>query len=96
MAKQPAVYVVTNKRNGTLYTGVTSDLPGRTWQHKNGTFPGFSKRYSCDRLVWFEAHETMESAIIREEQIKEWQRKWKLRIIEETNPQWDDLYESLF
>ena len=92
----PCVYIVTNKRNGTLYTGVTSDLPGRIWQHKNGTFEGFSKRHGCNLLVWFESHESMDAAITREKQIKEWQRKWKLRIIEERNPNWDDLYESLF
>ena len=92
----PAAYIVASKRNGTLYTGVTSDLPGRIWQHKNGSFEGFSKRYGCKILVWFEMHETMESAIVREKQIKEWQRAWKLRLIEEQNPNWDDLYESLF
>ena len=96
LEKQPAVYIVTNKRNGTLYTGVTSNLAGRIWKHKKGTFEGFSKRYGCTRLVWFEAHETMESAITREKHIKEWQRAWKLRLIEESNPEWDDLYESLF
>jgi putative endonuclease len=92
----PAVYIVASQRNGTLYTGVTSDLPGRSWQHKNGSFEGFSKRYGCKILVWFEMHGTMESAIAREKQIKEWQRAWKLRLIEEMNPDWDDLYESLF
>jgi putative endonuclease len=92
----PCVYIVASARNGTLYTGVTSDLPARVWQHRNGTFEGFSKRHRCSLLVWFEPHETMESAISREKQIKEWNRKWKLRIIEEQNPGWDDLYESLF
>ena len=92
----PAVYIVASQRNGTLYTGVTSDLPGRIWQHKNGSFEGFSKRYGCKILVWFEMAETMESAIVREKQIKEWNRAWKLRLIEEQNPNWDDLYESLF
>ena len=96
MEKQPAVYIVTNKRNGTLYTGVTSSLPARAWQHKNGTFEGFSKRHGCDQLVWFELHETMETAITREKQIKEWHRPWKLRLIEERNADWEDLYESLF
>ncbi len=90
------MYIVASKRNGTLYTGVTSNLPGRIWQHRNGTFGGFSKRYGCKHLVWFEAHETMEAAITREKQIKEWQRAWKLRLVEEANPDWDDLYESLF
>jgi putative endonuclease len=94
--RNPAVYIVASQRNGTLYTGVTSDLPGRIWQHKNGSFDGFSKRYGCKILVWFELADTMEAAILREKQIKEWQRAWKLRIIEERNPKWDDLYESLF
>ena len=94
--RYPAVYIVASQRNGTLYTGVTSDLPGRIWQHRNGSFEGFSKRYGCKILVWFEMHETMESAILREKQIKEWQRAWKLRLIEERNPDWTDLYESLF
>ena len=85
-----------SKRNGTLYTGVTSDLPGRVWQHRNGAIEGFSKRYGCKILVWYEVHGTMEAAITREKQIKEWQRAWKLRLIEESNPNWDDLYESLF
>ena len=92
----PCVYIVASRRNGTLYTGVTSDLPGRVWQHKNGTFEGFSKQYGCTVLAWFEVHETMEAAIVREKQIKEWQRAWKLRLIEESNPDWNDLYESLF
>jgi len=87
---------VASKRNGTLYTGVTSDLPGRVWQHRNGAIEGFSKRYGCKILVWYEVHGTMEAAITREKQIKEWQRAWKLRLIEESNPNWDDLYESLF
>ena len=92
----PAVYIVASQRNGTLYTGVTSNLPGRIWQHKTGSFEGFSQRHGCKILVWFEMHETMESAIVREKRIKEWQRAWKLRLIEERNPDWDDLYESLF
>ena len=92
----PCVYIVTNNRNGTLYTGVTSNLIQRVWQHRNGTFKGFSAKYGCNRLVWFEPHETMEGAIQREKQIKEWQRSWKLRLIEERNAEWADLYESLF
>jgi putative endonuclease len=94
--RSPAVYIVANRRNGAIYTGVTSDLPGRIWQHREGTFEGFSKRYGCKRLVWFEVHETMEQAILREKRIKEWKRAWKLRLIEEHNPTWDDLYETLF
>ena len=95
MDKQPCVYIVASKRNGTLYIGVTSNLIQRVWQHKQGTVEGFSKRYDCKLLVWFERHETMESAIRREKQMKEWQRKWKLREIEATNPDWNDLYPSL-
>ena len=94
--KQPCVYIVASKRNGTLYTGVTSALVQRIWKHRNGSFDGFSKRYGCKILVWFEPHETMEAAITREKQIKEWHRTWKLRLIEDHNPQWDDLYDSLF
>jgi putative endonuclease len=94
--KAPCVYIVASKRNGTLYTGVTSDLAGRIWQHRNGVIEGFSKKYDCKNLVWYEVHDRMESAITREKQIKEWQRTWKLRIIEEMNPDWGDLYETLF
>jgi putative endonuclease len=79
--RRPCVYIVASKRNSTIYTGVTSDLPGRIWQHKDGSFQGFSKRYGCNILVWFELHETMESTILREKRIKEWQRAWKLRLI---------------
>jgi putative endonuclease len=94
--KTPSIYIVASKRNGTLYTGVTSDLPGRIWQHRNGAVEGFSKKYGCKILVWYEVHSSMEAAITREKQIKEWHRKWKLRLIEESNPNWDDLYDSLF
>src|SRR5437870_4721220 len=94
--KIPCVYIVASKRNGTLYTGVTSDLPGRIWQHRNGALDGFSKKYGCKMLVWYEVHNSMEAAITREKQIKEWHRQWKLRLIEESNPNWDDLYDSLF
>jgi putative endonuclease len=75
---------------------VTSDLVGRIWQHQNGIVEGFSKKDHCRKLVWYEVHDRMETAITREKQIKEWQRIWKLRIIEEMNPDWDDLYETLF
>jgi putative endonuclease len=94
--RYPAVYIVANRRNGPIYTGVTSGLPGRIWQHREGIIEGFSKRYGCRMLVWFERHETMEPAIVREKRIKEWKRAWKLRLIEERNPRWDDLYETLF
>ena len=90
------VYIMASRRNGTLYTGVTSNLPLRVAQHKEGTFGGFSQRYGCKMLVWFEQHGDMEQAILREKRIKEWKRLWKLRLIEEMNPGWVDLYDQLF
>ena len=84
-----------NKRNGTLYTGVTSDLPQRTWQHREGVADGFTKRYGCNLLVWFEQHETMENAILREKQIKAGSRKKKLALIEGGNAGWRDLFEDI-
>ena len=89
------VYITTNKRNGTLYTGVTSDLVDRIWKHKHDWFPGFSRKYGCNRLVWFETHNDIHAAMRREKQIKRWRRTWKLRLIEEQNPNWTDLYEDL-
>ncbi len=96
MEKQPCVYILANKRNGTLYVGVTSDLPKRIWEHKSKVVEGFTKKYRVDKLVWYEIDHTMESAIQRENTIKKWRREWKLRIIEEMNPEWKDLYEELF
>ena len=95
MLKQPAVYIVTSKRNGTLYIGVTSDLVKRIWEHKNNMVEGFTKRYDVHRLVWYELHATMESAIKREKQLKNWKRKWKLELIESINPDWKDLYNTI-
>jgi len=95
MTKQPCVYILATKRNGTLYTGVTGNLLKRVWEHKSGAVAGFTRRYSVKQLVWFEIHVTMEQAIIREKQIKEWQRKWKLELIEALNPEWRDLYDDL-
>lgn len=89
------VYIVTNQRNGTLYTGVTTDLKGRIWQHKEGVFDGFSQKYGLKILIWYEVHDDINEAIRREKQIKKWERKWKLRIIEAMNPQWKDLYDGL-
>jgi putative endonuclease len=89
------VYIVASKRNGTLYVGVTDDLVRRVWQHKEGLIKGFTSRYRCKLLVWFDSTDDVASAIQREKQIKEWKRRWKLRIIEETNPDWDDLYDSI-
>ena len=95
MTKQPAVYILASKRNGTLYIGVTSDLVKRIWEHKNNTVEGFTKRYSVHQLVWYEVHENMESAIQREKRLKEWKRKWKLELIETSNPYWQDLYNTI-
>ena len=89
------VYIITNGRNGTLYTGVTADLPKRIWEHKNKKVEGFSTKYGLAKLVWYEVHDDINEAIKREKQLKKWERKWKLRIIEENNPQWKDLYDSL-
>ena len=84
-----------SKKNGTLYIGVTSDLAKRIWEHKNAMVEGFSKRYGVRNLVWYEVHETMESAITREKRLKDWKRAWKLELIESTNPNWQDLYETI-
>jgi putative endonuclease len=89
------VYMLSSKRNGTLYTGVTYDLVKRVFEHKNNLVDGFTKKYNVHRLVWYETHRSSESAIGREKQIKKWNRAWKLRLIEEDNPQWDDLYDSI-
>ncbi|GAA3723281.1 GIY-YIG nuclease family protein [Sphingomonas cynarae] len=92
---RPAIYIMTNKPNGTLYVGVTSNLPQRAWQHREGVVDGFSKRYGCKSLVWFEAADTMEAAIMREKQIKGGSRVKKLALIEAINPGWHDLYEQI-
>lgn len=92
--KEPAVYIMANKRNGTLYTGVTSDLVARVWQHKNGR-AGFTSRYGCKKLVWFELHGEMLQAISREKQIKAGSRRKKLALIEALNPDWRDLFENI-
>jgi putative endonuclease len=93
--KQPAVYILANKRNGTLNVGVTSDLVKRIGEHKNNILEGFTKHYSVHQLVWYELHESMESAIIREKRIKDWKRIWKLELIESKNPEWLDLYDTI-
>ncbi len=95
MTKQPAVYILASKRNGTLYIGVTSNLVKRVWEHKHGKMEGFTDKYGVHLLVWYEMHGSMESAIKREKQMKAWQRSWKLRLIEERNPDWKDLYPSI-
>jgi putative endonuclease len=95
MTRQPAIYVLTNKPNGTLYTGVTSDLPKRVWEHKNKAIKGFSFRYNLTRLVYFELFDDMYQAISREKQIKGGSRKAKLKLIESVNPNWKDLYPDI-
>lgn len=95
MPKTPCVYLLASGRNGTLYVGVTSDLVKRVGEHKNNLVPGFTKKYAVHYLVWYEMHPTMESAIRREKAMKEWTRKWKLNLIEKTNPRWLDLYDSI-
>ena len=95
MNKRPAVYILASKRNCTLYIGVTSNLIKRIWEHKNNMVKGFTKRYNVHKLVWYELHESMESAIIREKRLKDWKRKWKLELIEKNNPDWKDLYRSI-
>jgi len=92
--KEPAVYIMASRRNGTLYTGVTSDLVQRVWQHKNGSV-GFTTRYGCKMLVWYEMHEEMLYAIEREKQIKAGSRRKKVALIEAMNPSWTHLYESI-
>jgi putative endonuclease len=94
-SKQPAVYILASKRNGTLYIGVTSNLIQRIWEHKHDLIEGFSKRYGIHNLVWYELHENMESAILREKMLKEWKRAWKLELIEGSNPNWNDLYDTI-
>lgn len=93
--RQPCVYILASRRNGTLYVGVTSNLPARIWQHRNDMVEGFTNCYKAHDLVWFELHETMESAIGREKAIKEWKRAWKIDLIETSNPYWRDLYGEI-
>ena len=93
--KLPCVYILASKRNGTLNLGVTSNLVQRIWQHKNDFVEGFTKRYGVHTLVWFEGHESMESAIAREKAIKEWKRVWKVELIENGNPTWRDLNDEI-
>lgn len=95
MAKLYCVYLLASQRNGTLYAGVTGDLVARVWQHKNNQADGFTKRYGVKTLVWFEVHEDVRAAITREKQLKEWKRDWKIELIEEKNPYWNDLYSTL-
>ena len=86
---------MSNKRNGTLYLGVTSNLPQRAYQHRNGVFEGFSKKYGCNRLVWFDAYDDLQEARACELRMKKWKRAWKVELIEGTNPNWDDLFDTI-
>jgi putative endonuclease len=95
MPKQPAVYILASKRNGTLYIGVTSNLQKRAWEHKNDVIEGFTKQYRVHLLVYYELHGDMVSAITREKQIKKWNREWKIELIEEKNPDWKDLWNNI-
>ncbi|MDP2180055.1 GIY-YIG nuclease family protein [Methylicorpusculum sp.] len=95
MTKQPCVYLLASQRNGTLYIGVTSDLIDRVYQHRNELSEGFTKCYKIHDLVWYEPHQTMEGAIQREKQLKKWDRKAKIGLIEQNNPQWQDLWSEL-
>ncbi len=95
MTKQPAVYILASKRNGTLYIGVTSDLVKRVWQHKEDLAEGFTRKYGVHTLVYYEMHGDMMSAIQREKQMKKWNRAWKIELIEKGNPEWLDLWPGL-
>lgn len=89
------VYIMASRRNGTIYIGVTSDLAKRVFEHRTGSVAGFTRDYGCKMLVWFEAHDDIQQARLRELQMKKWKRQWKLSTIEIMNPEWDDLYETL-
>jgi len=91
----PCVYILTNKPRGVLYTGVTSNLTRRLWQHKNKQIEGFSSKYNTDRLVWYEIHSEIYAAITREKQIKKWNRDWKIELIESANPKWKDRSDEI-
>lgn len=93
--RQPTVYILASKRNGTLYTGVTSNLVQRIWQHREHVVDGFTKEHGVILLVWYEQHGTMDSAILREKQIKAWKRDWKMALIEKGNPYWRDLWPDI-
>jgi putative endonuclease len=95
MPKQPAVYILSSKPNGTLCVGVTSDLVKRCWEHKNDLVHGFTRRYGVHRLAYFELHADMASTITKEKQLKKWNRAWKLRLIQKHNPDWRDLWQEI-
>ena len=89
------VYILASKRNGTLYIGATNNLVRRVWEHKNDVVEGFTRKYGVHQLVWYEVADTPDAAITREKQLKKWNRAWKLRLIEEKNPHWNDLYQGI-
>ena len=89
------LYILASRRNGTLYTGCTTDLPKRIYEHRNGLVPGFTRRYGVKRLVYVETYDDISDAIVRERRIKEWRRAWKIELIEKGNPRWDDLAVTL-
>jgi putative endonuclease len=93
--KQPCTYLIANKSNSTLYIGVTSNLVQRIWQHKEKQVVGFTHKYNIDKLVYYEQHNTMSEAIVRENQLKKWRRQWKINLIETHNPHWEDLWLSI-
>jgi len=95
VTRSPAVYLLASAKRGTLYIGVTSNPIQRIWQHREHLAQGFTDRYDVTRLVWYELHETMESAILREKRIKKWKRDWKIELIEATNPEWRDLWQDI-
>ena len=95
MERMPCVYILASKPNGTLYVGVTSNLVKRMWEHKTDQVDGFTKKYMVHTLVWYEQHENMELAILREKQLKNWKRQWKIELINSLNPQWVDLYKGI-
>ena len=93
--KQPAVYILSSRRNGTLYIGVTSNLQRRIWEHREALCDGFTKRYSVQLLVYYELHDSIDDAIKREKQLKKWNRAWKIELIESRNPDWIDLWDEI-
>ena len=95
MEKLFAVYIMASQRRGTLYIGVTSDLPKRVWEHREGVVQSFTKDYGVKTLVWYEVHDNAESAITREKQLKKWNRAWKLELVEDKNPEWRDLFDDI-
>lgn len=95
MPKRYWVYIMASRRNGTLYIGVTNDIARRVWEHREGHIPGFTRKYDVKILVYYDMFEDVSAAIYRETRLKKWKRRWKLELIQKTNPEWRDLYESI-